>query len=147
MPSAQKTVLINRPAGEVFAFIADGENDPKWRPDVIDIAHVPGTGTGLGARYRQGVKGPGGTRIAADYEITAYEPDRLLAFRTLEGPVRSEGEYLLDASGAQTSVTLRLSWQPGGMARLLAPVVARAMESEVESLTNLRSLLEKSAGS
>jgi polyketide cyclase/dehydrase/lipid transport protein len=58
MPSAQKTVLINRPAGEVFAFIADGGNDPKWRPDVIDIAHVPGTGTGLGARYRQGVKGP-----------------------------------------------------------------------------------------
>jgi uncharacterized membrane protein len=147
MPSAQKTVVINRPAGEVFAFIADGENDPKWRPNVTDIAHMSGTGTGLGARYRQGIKGPGGTRIAADYEITAYEPDRRLAFRALEGPVRTEGEYLLDARGSETSVTLRLSWQPSGMARLLGPVVGRTMEGEVESLTNLRSLLEGAAGS
>jgi uncharacterized membrane protein len=145
MPSAEKTVLINRRAGEVFGFIADGENDPMWRPNVTDIAHVSGTGTGLGARYRQGIKGPGGTRIAADYEITGYEPDRRLAFRGLDGPVRTEGEYLLDERGAQTSVTLRLSWRPGGMARLLAPVVARTMESEVQSLINLRSLLEGSA--
>jgi hypothetical protein len=33
------------------------------------------------------------------------------------------------------------------MARLLGPVVGRTMEGEVESLTNLRSLLEGSASS
>jgi uncharacterized membrane protein len=140
MPSAQKTVMINRPATEVFAFLADGENDLRWRPNVTDIAHV--SGTGLGAVYRQGIKGPGGTRIGADYEITAYEPSKRLAFRALEGPVRTEGEYTLDARGDRTSVTLRLSWQPSGMARLLTPVVARTMEGEVDALTNLRSVLE-----
>jgi uncharacterized membrane protein len=144
MPSAQKTVVIKCPAGEVFAFIADGENDMKWRPNVTDIAHL--SGSGLGARYKQGIKGPGGTRIGADYEITAYEPDKRLAFRALEGPVRTEGEYLLDARGDQTSVTLRLNWQPSGMARLLAPVVGRTMEGEVEALNNLRALLDRSAG-
>ena len=143
MPSAQKTVVINCPAGEVFAFVADGENDPQWRPNVMDIAHL--SGSGLGARYKQGIKGPGGTRIGADYEITAYEPDKRLAFRALEGPVRTEGEYTLEARGEQTAITLRMNWQPSGMARLLAPVVAMTMEGEVEALNNLRSLLDRSA--
>jgi len=44
MPSAQHQVSIARPVGEVFAFVADGLNGPKWRPGVIDIALVSGNG-------------------------------------------------------------------------------------------------------
>ena len=72
MPSAQHSVLIRRPVSEVFAFVADGTNAMRWRTGVLDVSRQ--SGEGLGAVYRQGVKGPGGRRIAADYEVTAFEP-------------------------------------------------------------------------
>ena len=40
---------------------------------ILDIAHV--SGSGVGAAYKQGVKGPGGRRIDADYRVTTYEPN------------------------------------------------------------------------
>jgi uncharacterized protein YndB with AHSA1/START domain len=87
MPSAQHTVTINRPVDAVFAYVTDGMNGSKWRPGVLDTEHV--SGTGAGAVYRQGVKGPGGRRVAADYEVTALEPRRRMAFKAIAGPMRS----------------------------------------------------------
>ena len=34
----EATVVIDRPIEEVFAFLADGENDPKFSPRVQEIA-------------------------------------------------------------------------------------------------------------
>ena len=66
MPSAENSIVINKPVAEVFAFVADHENDPKWRPGVNDIKHA--SGEGVGTVYRQGMKGPFGRRIPA-YQI------------------------------------------------------------------------------
>src|SRR5712691_2672062 len=87
--SAENSVVINRPRSEVFAFVADHENDPRWRRGVLDIKRA--SGDGVGAVYRQGIKGPFGRRIPADFEITAYEEGSHMAFRALSGPVRPEG--------------------------------------------------------
>ena len=90
MPEARHEVTIRRPASEVFAYVADGLNGPKWRSGILDIAHV--SGSGVGAIYKQGIKGPGGRRVDADYLITAFEPNTRLAFKTTAGPVRPTGE-------------------------------------------------------
>ena len=81
MPAASSSITIERPAADVFAYVADGANGPRWRPGILDI--VLASGQGMGAVYRQGVKGPGGRRIAADYEVTGYDPPRHLAFRAI----------------------------------------------------------------
>ena len=89
MVSAMATARINRRPSEVFAFLADAEHDPLWRPGVVEIARV--SGDGIGTIYRQQVAGPGGRPVQADIEITAYEPDRILAFRTITGAVGPDG--------------------------------------------------------
>lgn len=89
MPHAEHEISIDRPVEEVFAFVADGETAPTWRTGVLDVERV--AGDGAGARYRQGVKGPFGRRVPADYEVTVSEPGRLLAFRATAGPVRPRG--------------------------------------------------------
>ena len=71
MPSAQHQVTIRRPLYEVFAFVADTENDPRWRPGVAEIERI--SGEGAGAKYRQLIKGPGGRTIPADFEIVEFE--------------------------------------------------------------------------
>ncbi len=141
MPSASRSVTIRRPTSEVFAFVADGATGPRWRPGVLDIALVSGSGTG--ARYRQGVKGPGGRRVAADYEITAYEPPTRLAFRAIAGPVRPTGEYRFEAVPDGTRLTFSLAAELGFLKRLvMGGSVQRTMEAEVASLDRLKSLLE-----
>ena len=141
MPSAQHSTAINRPVGDVFAFVADGTNAMQWRPGVLDIALVSGQGTG--AVYRQGVKGPGGRRIAADYEVTAFELNRRLAFRAIAGPVRPTGEYRFEASGDQTTVTFSLDVTLAGWkALLMGRAVQSTMASEVRNLDALKRLLE-----
>jgi uncharacterized membrane protein len=141
MPSAEHSVSIRRPVGEVFTFVADGENAMRWRPGVLDVYHQ--SGEGLGAIYRQGVKGPGGRRIAADYEVTAFEPDRRIGFRAIAGPVRPTGEYRFSSEGDATRLSLALDATLTGWKRLvMGRAVQSTMEAEVHNLDTLKSLLE-----
>jgi uncharacterized protein YndB with AHSA1/START domain len=141
MPAARHEVTIRRPADEVFAFIADGLNGPKWRPGMTDIALV--SGSGVGATYKQGVRGPAGRRIAADYRVTEYEPNRRLAFEAIAGPVRPAGEFVLEQLADGTRLTFSLKAELGGIKKLLmGGAVQKTMDAEVAATERLKELLE-----
>lgn len=141
MPAASSSITIERPAADVFAYVANGLNGPKWRPGILDIGLA--SGEGLGAVYRQGVKGPGGRRIAADYEYTAYEPPRRLAFKAIAGPIRPTGEYAFEDLDGRTRLTFSLAVTLGGFQRLLmGSAVQKTMDAEVASLARLKAVLE-----
>lgn len=65
MAHAEGNIVIDRPITTVFNFLADGSNNPLWRSSVTDIQHIPDKPLGLGAVFKQGLKGPGG-RIDGD---------------------------------------------------------------------------------
>jgi uncharacterized protein YndB with AHSA1/START domain len=141
VPAAQRTIEIGRPPADVFAFVADGTTAPKWRSGVLDVAKV--SGDGVGAVYRQGVKGPGGRRVAADYEVTEYVPDRRIAFKAIAGPVRPTGSFDLAASGAGTAITFSLQAELGGLQKLLmGGAVQSTMNAEMQALDRLKAVLE-----
>ena len=142
MPSAERTITINQPVDEVFRFVADGRNAKLWRPGVLDVELV--SGTGLGARYSQGVRGPGGRRIAADYEITEFEPSSKIAFRATAGPVRPTGSFTFEGLGTGTVLTFKLDAALGGLQKLLlGRAVQSTMNAEMGALDKLRDLLER----
>jgi len=134
-------VTIRRPVEAVFDFVADGENCPQWRPGVLDIKRI--SGNGVGTTYRQGVRGPMGRRIAADYRVTVLEPNRVLAFETIAGPVRPRGRYEFEPHNGSTRLTFSLETELSGLTRLLmGSMVSRTMASEVMTLDNLKRILE-----
>ena len=139
MPEASNEITIAQPPEVVFAYLADAENDPEWRPGVVEITRQHGEG--VGTRYRQ-IMGSGRRRINADIEITEYEPDRRLAFRTVVGPVRPAGAYELTAADGGTRVRFSLRADLTGPKRLMAPMVRKTMVSEVGNLENLKRRLE-----
>jgi uncharacterized membrane protein len=142
MPSAERTITINRPVDEVFTFLADGRNGKLWRSGVLDVDLV--SGQGLGARYSQGVKGPGGRRIPADYEITAFVPDEKIGFRATAGPVRPEGSFAFESLGGGTVLTFALQADLSGWKRLImGGAVQSTMNAEMGALDALRDLLER----
>jgi hypothetical protein len=78
MAHADNMVTINATAERVFAFLADGTNNPIWRPDMLSIELASGMPGLVGATYRQQLKGPGGQAIPGDYKITASDQPSLL---------------------------------------------------------------------
>jgi|SRR5947209_10161359 len=136
MPEASDSVTIERPRDEVFAFLADAENDPRWRSGVLEMKRQSPT------RYRQVVAGPGGRRVDADIEVTEHTPPARLAFRTTAGPVRPIGRYDLAEADGGTELTFSLAVELRGLRRLMAPMVRRTMQNEVRRLTELKRVLE-----
>lgn len=143
MPSAKYSVVINRPVSDVFSYVVDGSKGPAWRPSIADIRLSSGSVGQVGARYEQGMKGPGG-RIAADYELTEVVPNHVIVFKVTAGPARPEGRYEFAPEGGGTRVTFGLDWEPKGIKeRLMSPMVARTMPGEVRTLDNLKRVLEQ----
>jgi uncharacterized membrane protein len=101
------------------------------------------SGTGLGAVYKQGVKGPGGRRIDADYRVTAYEPNRRLSFEAIAGPVRPTGQFVFDDLDGATRLTFALQAEVTGLKKLLmGGAVQKTMDAEVAATERLKQVLE-----
>ena len=141
MPAARRSIVIHRPVDEVWAFVTDGANATKWRSGVLDVARI--SGHGVGEVWKQGVKGPGGRRIDADYEVTEWEPGRRMVFRAIAGPVRPTGEYRLAAEDGGTRLSFSLEAQLSGLKKvLMGGAVQSTMEAEMAALDRLKAVLE-----
>jgi uncharacterized membrane protein len=142
MAHAEGTVTIERPVQVVFDFLADGLNNPLWRTSVLDIERIPGKPDGVGAVYKQGLRGPGGRRIDGDFQISELKPNELIGFQVVAGPARPSGSYRFEAVGNSTRVTFTLHFEPKGLNKLMDPMIASNMRSEVAMLANIKALLE-----
>ena len=58
---AENEVVIARPPREVFAYLADAENDRAWRPAVLDIERVSGHGAGTPTARASRARAGGGS--------------------------------------------------------------------------------------
>ncbi|SRR6266496_4781050 len=144
MAHAESDVLINKPVAEVFAFIADGLNNPKWRPGVVSIELKAGQAGQIGAEYKQVLKGPAGRNIDGDYKMIELTPNKTLSFAVVAGPARPTGSYHFESTSNTTKVRFVLDFQPKGLARLMGPMIQKTMDGEVAHLANLKRLLESS---
>ena len=139
MAHAEGSITIERPVSEVFDFLSDGMNNPKWRSSVLDIQPV----AGKSATFKQGLKGRGGRRIDGDYEITESKRNELITFQVIAGPARPTGTYKLEAVGDSTRLTFILHFETKGVAKLMDPMINASMRSEIAMLANLKTYLEK----
>lgn len=142
MPAARRTIVIDRPVEEVFAFFTTPSNDLRWRPHVRQIDGP--TQMEVGARIHQVVAGPGGRGIDADIEVTDYSPSTAYGFKVVAGPARPQGAYTFTGMGPDaTEVTFTLSAELGGLKKLvMAGPVQKSMDGEMASLDTAKSLLE-----
>src|SRR6266702_768824 len=125
MPHAEHTVTINRPAQEVFDYLADGTHNRDWRSGVLEIEKAT-AGDGEGSSYRQVLAGPGGRRIQGDYRVTLFDPPRRLEFLVTAGPARPRGLFeLTENPDHSTRVRFALDLTPAPLMRLMTPMISR----------------------
>src|SRR3954464_6720611 len=66
------STVIDRPVEEVFAFLADGENDKKFSSRVLEIAKTTDGPPGVGTVYKSTVK-DAGMKSKREFEYTEFE--------------------------------------------------------------------------
>jgi uncharacterized protein YndB with AHSA1/START domain len=121
------TVVIDRPIDDVFAFLADGENDPKFSPRVLEIAKTTDGPPGVGTRYASTVK-DAGMKTKREFELTEFEPPTRIrwAERSKNLVTAREGGYDLERVGDGTRVTIHNVLEGHGLGKLIAPLALRA---------------------
>jgi uncharacterized protein YndB with AHSA1/START domain len=131
----EATTVINRPIEEVFAFLADGENDRKFSPRVQQIAKTTDGPPGVGTVYKSTVKDAGMT-TKREFELTAVEsPTRIRwAERSKNVVTASEGGYDLAPEGEGTRVTIHNVLEGHGVGKLIAPLALRAARKDAEAM-------------
>jgi carbon monoxide dehydrogenase subunit G len=124
----EATVVIDRPIDEVFAFLADGENDPKFSPRVQEIRKTTDGPPGVGTVYASTVKDAGMT-TKREFELTEFQaPTRIRwAERSKNTVTAPEGGYDLAPEGDGTRVTVHNTLQGNGLlGKLIAPLALRS---------------------
>ena len=66
-------MTVDRPVEEVFAFLADGENDKKFSPRIVEIEKTTDGPPGVGTVYASTAK-DGGIKAKHEFELTEFEP-------------------------------------------------------------------------
>jgi uncharacterized protein YndB with AHSA1/START domain len=145
MAKFEINLVINRPIEEVFAFISDPENLPRWRAATLEVKRISSEPLGVGSTVR-GRFTFLGRPFEGNLEIITHEPHRSYATRLTEGPFPLEAHYTLESANGSTRVTLVIQGEPGGFFKLAEPlVVSMAKRSYKADLHNLKEMLEAQA--
>jgi uncharacterized protein YndB with AHSA1/START domain len=138
----QTQMQIERSIDQVFAYLADPLNFPRWNSAVQTVRKTSGGGDGTSSAYAMERRLPAG-RAVNTLEIVACERPREFAIRTTAGPTPFLYRYRLSGENGSTIVTLDAQVELGGVAALVPGLAQRAVRSGVEeNLATLRAILE-----
>jgi len=141
MATFEHTTEIGRPVDEVFAFLAEPANLPRWQPSLLDVRP-----------HRRGPLRPGvevtevrrflGRVMETTWVCTEHRPSRRSVIESDHGPVPFRGTWDLEPAGPGTRFTWTL--ETGGLAARLASAVAAgiARQELVANSLRLKELLE-----
>jgi uncharacterized membrane protein len=130
-----RSVTINRPRDELYAFWRDFTNLPRFMNNVHSVAIQDGT------HSHWVIEAPAGKTVEWDSEITRDDPGRTIAWRSLDGAsVRNSGQVEFldspDARGTVVRVTLTYDAPAGTVGKIIAKLFQK--EPKVQARQDLR---------
>ena len=131
------TVVIDRPIDAVFAFLADGENDPTFSPRVEEIRKTTDGPPGVGTVFASVVK-DAGMKTNREFELTEFEPPTRIRWRERSKNlvVVPEGGYDLAPAAQGTELTFFNELQGRGFGALIAPLALRSARQGAEAFAH-----------
>jgi carbon monoxide dehydrogenase subunit G len=129
------TAEINRPIDQVFGFLADGTNDPKFSPRVQEITKTTDGPPGVGTVYASTVKDAGMT-TKREFELTEFEaPTKIRwAERSKNSITVPSGGYDLEPAGeGVTRLTIHNTFEGHGFGKVILPLALRAARKDADA--------------
>lgn len=128
------SAVIDRPIEKVFAFLADGTNDPKFSPRVQEIEKTTDGPVGVGTVFRSTVK-DAGMKSGREFELTKFEPPTKIGWTELSKNMITvpNGGYDLEPAGDGTKLTIHNDFAAHGFGKLLLPLALRAAQKDADA--------------
>ena len=137
MITFETEVRIGRPIEDVFAYVSNPGNFPRWNSAVYAVR-----ATELGSKYVMERRLPSGPAVN-ELRIVAIVRPREFAIRTTSGPTPFTYVYRFSADNGETIVRLNAEVELEGVASLLPQVARRAVRRGVDdNLASLKVILE-----
>jgi uncharacterized protein YndB with AHSA1/START domain len=133
----EREIEIARPVDEVFEFVSDARNDPRWCPKVRSVEGGPDS-------YRV-LHAPVPLRPARRMEMTRVEsdPPHRLVWREDDGTDTFDVTYELEPTAAGTRFRQRSDANVGAVPRFLHPLWRHGIGRDVaRQLRELKKVLE-----
>ncbi len=140
MANVEKTITIDAPAERLYAIWTNPQMFPRFMENIEEVS-----ATGANQTHWK-MQGPLGQTLEWDAITTEQVPNRVVAWKSVEGSgnIENEGRVTLTPKGAnQTEATVSLGYSdvPGGkVGEIVAKVVgdpARRLDSDLERLKKL----------
>lgn len=136
-------IVINRPIEEVFDFVADERNEPKYNRQMTRAHMLTAGPIGVGSKFHSVMTSVG---RAADMtiEFTEFDRPRRLGSATHLSNMDINGTLLFEPEGQNTKMHWIWTIEPRGFYKLLGPIVRRIGErQELAVWTGLKKLMEE----
>jgi hypothetical protein len=101
----EMSTLIYQPLAQVFDFVSMPENDFQWQYGTLATARLSGSLIKPGAFFRS-VGHVLGRRNVAVFEMTAYELNKTIEFKSVSGPLHVWSTYAFAATVSGTRITI-----------------------------------------
>jgi carbon monoxide dehydrogenase subunit G len=127
------SVGIDRPIEAVFDFLADGYNDRKFSPRVLEMEKTTDGPNGVGTVYKSTVK-DAGVKTEREFEYTEFErPTKIRwAERSKNMVTVPEGGYDLRPAGDGTELRYFNEFEGHGIGKVFAPLALRAARKQAD---------------
>jgi uncharacterized protein YndB with AHSA1/START domain len=118
MQRVEKMIEVDAPLARVFDLFSDFESFPRWMKNIREVRRT-------GRRMtRWAADAPLGTSVEWEAEVTSFEPDRRISWRSVRGDVETEGEVIFEETRRGTTMMrVMLGYDPP--AGRLGTLVAR----------------------
>lgn len=134
--------LVDKPVKDVFAFVGNPNNLPKWNSAVVSLEQVTLGEVGVGTKFKS-IGEMMGRRIAGEMQVTAYEPDTKCGFQVNAGPMQVNITITLKTVGTGTKINLNAQGNPAGFFKIAEGIMAGRVKSMMEeNLARLKAQLE-----
>ncbi len=135
--------VINRPRGEVAAYVCDPDNATAWYANIDSVRWTSPKPAVQGSRLEFVARFLGRT-LTYTYEVIDVVPGERFVMRTAEGPFPMQTTYTwADTPEGGTRMTLRNSGEPAGFSRAVTPLMTIAMRrANTNDLSTLKKILE-----
>jgi len=144
MARVEGEIIIHRPVPEVFDFVADERNEPRYNSQMLDATQISDGPIGLGTRFRTQLQTRGRT-MPMTVEFTGFERPRRLASLTRSSMMETEGALTFESVPDGTRMCWSWDVRPHGFLRLRTPIVGMlGRRQERRIWGKLKRLLESS---
>jgi uncharacterized protein YndB with AHSA1/START domain len=125
-------VRIDRSIEEVFTYVSDPLNFPRWNSAVQAVRKTSAGHNGVASTYSMERELPSG-RAINELEVVASEPPSKFAIRTTAGPTPFFYHYQLSAENGETVIRLNGEVELPGAAAFLPQLARRLVKKGVDN--------------